>query len=108
MEVIEHIDPERVPASSANAVRLRCGRGTVVVTTPNVEYNVRYAALADGGLRHPDHRFEWTRAEFAAWATAVGDDVRLRRRAAGRSATVDAEVGPPTQLAVFTRTEAAA
>ena len=43
----------------------------VVVTTPNVEYNVRYEGLAPGAKRHPDHRFEWTRAEFGAWAERV-------------------------------------
>ena len=43
--------------------------GAVLVTTPNGEYNVRYEGLA--GMRHPDHRFEWTRAEFAAWADRV-------------------------------------
>ena len=70
------------------------------MTTPNVEYNVRFEALA-GALRHPDHRFEWTRAEFAR----LGD--RRRRRYGYRAfrpvGPEDPEVGPPTQMAVFTR-----
>ena len=53
--------------------------GTVVVTTPNVEHNVRYEALAAGARRHRDHRFEWTRAEFRAWADAVGARYGIRR-----------------------------
>ena len=77
---------------------------TVVVTTPNVEYNVRFERLPAGAMRHRDHRFEWTRAEFADWAAAVGE------RTATPCASVpsgedDPEVGPPTQLAVFTRSD---
>src|SRR5262249_57632747 len=67
MEVIEHVDPPRLPALE-RAVFGVARPATVVVTTPNVEYNVRFPALEPGRRRHPDHRFEWTRAEFAAWA----------------------------------------
>ena len=69
------------------------GRGTVVVTTPNVEYNVRFETLPAGQLRHRDHRFEWTRAEFRAWADGVAERLRLRRARSRRSAPDDAEVG---------------
>ena len=105
MEVIEHIDPERVPAVTANLFGFLRPR-RVVVTTPNAEHNVRYEALAGGGMRHPDHRFEWTRTEFAAWATAAGEayGYTVEHRPVG---PVDDEVGPATQLALFTRTEAA-
>ena len=61
----------------------------VVVTTPNAEHNALYPGLAAGALRHPDHRFEWTRAEFAAWA---------ERRPVGDADPVH---GSPTQLALF-------
>lgn len=101
MEVIEHVDPPRL-AALERAVLGLAAPATVVVTTPNVEHNVRYPTLEAGRMRHHDHRFEWTRAQFAAWAQAaaarhgyevgllpVGDD--------------DPEVGPPTQLAVFRR-----
>ncbi|WP_248580598.1 3' terminal RNA ribose 2'-O-methyltransferase Hen1 [Nocardioides sp. InS609-2] len=104
MEVIEHLDPERLPALE-DTVFGQARPRTVVVTTPNVEHNVRYEGLAAGTMRHRDHRFEWSRAEFAAWAGSVcertgytvaflpiGDD--------------DAEVGPPTQMAVFSRSDA--
>ena len=79
---------------------------TVGVTTPNVEYNVRYPALPPGEHRHRDHRFEWTRAEFAAWAEAVAADwgYRVRYLPVGDD---DPEVGPPTQMALFSRKEAA-
>ena len=73
-----------------------------MVTTPNAEHNVRWATLPAGRFRHPDHRFEWRRDEFAAWA----DGVASRHGYAVRFLPVgpdDAEVGPPTQMAVFSR-----
>jgi 3' terminal RNA ribose 2'-O-methyltransferase Hen1 len=101
MEVIEHLDPPRLPALE-RSVFAAARPGTVVVTTPNREHNVRYPDLPAGGRRHPDHRFEWTRAEFRAWA----DGVAARNAYAVAYQSVgpdDPEVGPATQLAVFTR-----
>lgn len=100
MEVVEHIDPERLPAVVGNVFGTMRPRH-VVVTTPNAEHNVRYPALAAGGMRHPDHRFEWTRAELAAWAGSVGElyGYAVELRPVGAD---DPEVGPPTQMAVFT------
>jgi 3' terminal RNA ribose 2'-O-methyltransferase Hen1 len=101
MEVVEHLDPPRLPAL-AESVFGHARPGTVLVTTPNVEYNVRFEGLPAGALRHPDHRFEWTRAQFADWAggvaTAYGYQVAYRP-----VGDVDPQVGAPTQLAVFTR-----
>ena len=81
---------------------MRKGRGLIVLTTPNREYNVRFENLPAGKFRHADHRFEWTRAEFAAWCDGVcaafGYTVRI-----DPLGDVDAEVGAPSQMAVFTR-----
>jgi hypothetical protein len=63
---------------------------------------VRFGGLPAGGLRHRDHRFEWTRAELAAWAQRVADDHGYAVRLAAIGAE-DPEVGPPTQMAVFSR-----
>ncbi|MEX1102973.1 MAG: 3' terminal RNA ribose 2'-O-methyltransferase Hen1, partial [Dehalococcoidia bacterium] len=73
---------------------------TVVVTTPNVEYNPRFPTLPAGEKRHRDHRFEWTRQEFQAWAsTAAGRfGYTVRFVPIGPD---DAKVGSPTQMAVF-------
>jgi 2-polyprenyl-3-methyl-5-hydroxy-6-metoxy-1,4-benzoquinol methylase len=105
MEVVEHVDPERLPALEASVFEA-ARPGAVVVTTPNAEHNVRYEHLAPGRFRHPDHRFEWTRAEFRAWAQAVGDrhGYTVELRPVGDD---DPEVGPPTQLALFRRTTSA-
>jgi 3' terminal RNA ribose 2'-O-methyltransferase Hen1 len=104
MEVIEHVDLTRLGALEVSVFG-SARPGTVVVTTPNAEHNVRYDGLAAGTRRHPDHRFEWTRAEFAAWADRVAStyafDVRL-----SPIGVDDPEVGPPTQMAVFTRAAA--
>jgi 3' terminal RNA ribose 2'-O-methyltransferase Hen1 len=101
MEVVEHVDPPRLPALE-RGVFGHARPVSVVVTTPNVEHNVRYEGLAPGRLRHPDHRFEWTRAEFRTWAerTAAAHGYAVRHVPVGDD---DPEVGPPTQLAVFRR-----
>ncbi|MFJ7291456.1 3' terminal RNA ribose 2'-O-methyltransferase Hen1 [Streptomyces collinus] len=101
-EVIEHLDLPRLPALEY-AVFGSARPRTVLVTTPNVEYNVRWESLPAGHVRHGDHRFEWTRAEFRAWAEAVAE-----RHGYGVAfepiGPDDPEVGPPTQMAVFTLT----
>lgn len=101
MEVVEHLDPERLPAAE-RTVFGHAQPASVIVTTPNAEYNVRYPTLSAGAFRHPDHRFEWTREEFGTWtrdvATRYGYDVE--RRGVGPD---DPEVGTPTQLAIFRR-----
>ena len=76
MEVIEHVDPPRLPAL-AKAVFQAARPAAVIVTTPNSEYNVRFDSLPAGEFRHPDHRFEWTREEFHQWASWVSAAVRL-------------------------------
>ena len=101
VEVIEHLDPPRLDTLEQNVFG-SARPGTVVVTTPNAEYNVRWESLPSGELRHLDHRFEWTRAEFAAWGQKVADGYgySIRFEPVGPE---DAAVGPATQMAVFTR-----
>ncbi len=99
MEVVEHIDPERLPALE-RSVFGHARPGVVLVTTPNAEHNVRFPDLPAGALRHRDHRFEWTREEFRAWAQACAERYGYAVRYEGVGDD-DAEVGPPTQLAAF-------
>jgi 3' terminal RNA ribose 2'-O-methyltransferase Hen1 len=104
VEVIEHLDPPRLGAFE-RALFGRARPGIVVLTTPNREYNVRFDGLPAGKFRHADHRFEWTRAEFASWCDRVcaefGYTVRI-----DPLGDADPEVGGPSQMAVFTRTGA--
>ena len=101
MEVIEHVNPPRLGALEQTVFGAARPR-TVVVTTPNAEHNVRFADLGPGAMRHPDHRFEWTRPQFRDWAAGVAGrrGYQVRFLPVGPD---DPEVGPPTQLAVFTR-----
>jgi 3' terminal RNA ribose 2'-O-methyltransferase Hen1 len=101
VEVIEHLDPSRLGAFERALFEL-ARPPMVVITTPNAEYNVRFDGLPAGSLRHRDHRFEWTRAEFQDWATRTAGHhgYALRFLAVGPE---EQEVGPPTQIGVFSR-----
>ncbi len=101
VEVVEHIDEPRLQAVE-RTVFTDAAPGLVVVTTPNAEYNVRYEFADAGAFRHRDHRFEWTRAQFADWARRVAAERGYGVRFAPVG-PVDPEVGSPTQMAVFTR-----
>jgi 3' terminal RNA ribose 2'-O-methyltransferase Hen1 len=105
MEVIEHVEPDRLGALE-RVVFGFAAPATVVVTTPNREHNAEYG-MAEGALRHRDHRFEWSRAEFADWASCVAGEYGYAVRFAGIGAESES-AGAPTQLAVFTRTGVAA
>jgi 3' terminal RNA ribose 2'-O-methyltransferase Hen1 len=101
VEVIEHLDRPRLLAFE-RVVFEHARPGAVVVTTPNREYNVRFDGLPAGGLRHRDHRFEWTRREFEDWAGEVAGrfGYAVRFLPVGPE---DPAVGAPTQMAVFER-----
>jgi len=101
VEVIEHLDEPRLAAFSR--VLFEFARPhTVVITTPNIEYNPKFETLPAGQFRHKDHRFEWTRAEFGNWADTIcarfGYGVRVLPLG-----PEDDVVGGPSQMAIFTR-----
>ncbi|QVL32423.1 3' terminal RNA ribose 2'-O-methyltransferase Hen1 [Telmatocola sphagniphila] len=101
VEVVEHLDLNRLPALEKNIFAILKPR-VVVLTTPNREYNVKFEGLKEGKLRHRDHRFEWTRSEFQNWATAIGQKYgyAVQIEMLGE---LDAELGGPSQLGVFIR-----
>jgi 3' terminal RNA ribose 2'-O-methyltransferase Hen1 len=101
VEVVEHLDPPRLAAFERTVFEF-ARPGTVVLTTPNVEYNGLFPTLPAGRLRHRDHRFEWTRAEFRSWAegNASRFEYAVEILPVGPE---DPALGPPTQMAVFTR-----
>jgi 3' terminal RNA ribose 2'-O-methyltransferase Hen1 len=100
VEVIEHLDPPRL-AAFERVLFEHARPKQVVITTPNSEYNVRFATLPAGQFRHKDHRFEWTREQFHEWAASINSRF-------GYSAKFlpvgpeDPVVGAPTQMGVFT------
>lgn len=131
IEVIEHLDPPRLVALERNLFEFARPR-VVVITTPNQEYNVLFAGLGAGTevgnselphgnrgqdgpdthglgaratapkMRHRDHRFEWTRAEFESWAgpVAAKHGYTVEYSPIG---PVDETHGAPSQMAVFSR-----
>ncbi|MHB8296219.1 MAG: 3' terminal RNA ribose 2'-O-methyltransferase Hen1 [Acidimicrobiales bacterium] len=101
VEVVEHLDPSRL-ASFERVVFAHARPSTVIVTTPNVEYNARFASMAPGSLRHRDHRFEWDRAELALWSRQVAARHGYSVVCSGIGAA-EPDVGAPTQMAVFSR-----
>ena len=101
MEVLEHIELSRLRALE-ESVFGHARPAAVVVTTPNREYNVHYQGLAEGELRHHDHRFEWSRSEFLAWTEQVAG--RYGYQAAHHQVgEAVAGLGAPTQMAVLRR-----
>lgn len=101
VEVIEHLDPSRL--SVFERVLFEFAKpGLVVITTPNVEYNVKFETLPAGKFRHKDHRFEWSRGEFQMWANQITDrfGYTVRFLSIGQE---DPIVGSPTQMGIFTR-----
>jgi 3' terminal RNA ribose 2'-O-methyltransferase Hen1 len=105
IEVIEHMEAERLPAFEA-ALFGHARPGAVIVTTPNREYNVLFEGMQPGAMRHPDHRFEWTRAEFRHWAESVAQAHGYVVRFEGIGSE-DPAHGHPTQVAVFDRIDEA-
>jgi 3' terminal RNA ribose 2'-O-methyltransferase Hen1 len=101
VEVIEHLDPARLSAFERVLFEF-AQPATVVITTPNAEYNVKFETLHAGTFRHKDHRFEWTRAEFARWARRIADrfGYAVKFSPVGPG---DDSVGAPSQMGVFTK-----
>jgi hypothetical protein len=101
VEVIEHLDEPRLSAFE-RVVFEHARPSTLVVTTPNGEYNARFEGLSAGQFRHRDHRFEWTRRELGDWAGEVAGrfGYRVRFLPVGPE---DPQLGAPTQMAVFER-----
>lgn len=101
IEVVEHLEPDRLP-SLVKVVFGHARPARVILTTPNREYNARFENLPQGQFRHPDHRFEWTRAEFRDWAEEVAEahGYTVRFQDLGEE---DASLGAPSQLGLFER-----
>ena len=100
LEVIEHLDVSRIPIFER--VLFEFAKPPVaIVTTPNKEYNANYEWIGENGLRHGDHRFEWTKAQFRDWANKAAEKFGYRAQFSeiGES---DEKHGAPTQMAVFT------
>jgi 3' terminal RNA ribose 2'-O-methyltransferase Hen1 len=104
VEVIEHLDPARL-ASFERVLFGHARPGTIMITTPNQEYNCLWPTLPAGRFRHRDHRFEWTRDQFRNWAEIVA----ARHGYTVRFAPIgpeDAVHGAPSQMGIFQQSAA--
>jgi 3' terminal RNA ribose 2'-O-methyltransferase Hen1 len=103
VEVIEHLDVNRLEAFERSVFEF-AKPGVVILTTPNQEYNKLFQTLESDTFRHTDHRFEWTRDEFQAWANGVADRnfYKVIFKAIGE---VDQLAGAPSQMAIFTKSD---
>ena len=101
IEVIEHIEPMRIPAFERSVFEFACPK-TVIVTTPNREYNANYENMQENSLRHGDHRFEWTRLEFKEWTEHICEKFNYTCVISGIGDN-DENLGNPTQMGVFTK-----
>ena len=100
VEVIEHLDMPRLAAFER--VLFEFAKPPIVVlTTPNREYNEHYAFSNDGDMRHDDHRFEWTRAEFREWALTKAEKFGYTAQFSEIGDADDKTHGAPTQMGVF-------
>jgi len=99
IEVIEHLDQARLAAFERVLFEFAKPKA-IVITTPNVEYNVKFETLPAGKLRHKDHRFEWTRLQFQSWAQHQADQYGYNVRFLPVGVE-DESVGSPTQMAIF-------
>ena len=100
IEVIEHIDTNRLGSLERSLFGDARPR-VIIVTTPNADYNAKFQNLSAGEFRHEDHRFEWSRNEFAAWCQKISKKYayQVTIEALG---PVDEQHGSPSQLASFT------
>ena len=101
IEVIEHLDLNRL-ATLERVLFEFAQPNLILVTTPNIEYNSKFETLASGKLRHLDHRFEWTRKEFQSWSNKIAQRFNYNVEFQGIGLE-DAEVGSPTQMAIFSQ-----
>ena len=99
-EVIEHINEERLP-KIMDMLLYTYAPTTLIITTPNAEYNNIYALEE---MRHDDHRFEWTREQFTTWCHAMNRYGVYSLTFHGIGAH-DVTYGTPTQMCIFKRVE---
>lgn len=102
IEVIEHLD-EATLDDFAELVFARLRPAFAVLSTPNAEFNVLFPTVpGTSRLRHPEHRFEWTREQMRRWLrdTARASGYRVALRGVGEA---HPEYGSPTQLWTLTR-----
>lgn len=97
-ELIEHLDEPRLAAFGRTLFGF-VRSALILITTPNSEFNARWEQTR---LRHPDHQFEWSRAEFREWIAAQ-DCEREYEAQFLDVGTREPGIGAATQMALLRR-----
>lgn len=99
VEVIEHLDLNRL--YTFEKVLFEVAKPNIVIlTTPNKEYNIMWEKLDAIEMRHDDHRFEWTRTEFAEWANKISEKFNYLVEILPIGEELE-NIGAPSQMAIF-------
>ncbi|XP_065664319.1 small RNA 2'-O-methyltransferase [Hydra vulgaris] len=103
IEVIEHLYDDVLSMVPYNIFGILKPKA-VVMTTPNAEYNQLFKGFS--GLRHNDHKFEWTRNQFQQWCMRIERTYGYVVEFDGVGAPpADSKVGYCSQIAVFRQTD---
>jgi len=100
VEVIEHLDLNRLKAFERVLFEFAKPK-TVVLTTPNKEFNMMWDNFDVEEMRHDDHRFEWTRKEFSEWTNRIGKTYNYKVELLPIGDEVE-NIGTPSQMVIFT------
>ncbi|WP_116107926.1 3' terminal RNA ribose 2'-O-methyltransferase Hen1 [Lewinella sp. IMCC34191] len=103
VEVIEHLDENRLQAFE-RVVFGSARPATVVLTTPNADYNALFEKMEADTMRHTDHRFEWSREEFRAWTERITSEYAYQV-SIEPIGPIDDTYGSPSQMAIFTHAD---
>ena len=96
IEVVEHLQIKDVPLYTSLIFKIYRPL-TVVISTPNFDFNTM---MEWDRLRNPDHKFEWTKAEFIKWCSDICNTHGYRYEWIGCGLKNDIYA---TQFAVFTK-----
>jgi 3' terminal RNA ribose 2'-O-methyltransferase Hen1 len=99
VEVIEHLDLNRLKAFERVLFEFAKPK-TIVITTPNKDYNVIWEKMDPDRMRHEDHRFEWTRKEFREWSENACKKYNYKVEILPVGDEIE-NIGAPSQMAVF-------
>lgn len=99
VEVIEHLEPDRLPTLEKILFDF-LNPSLVLITTPNAEYNPHYEFLSPDSFRHEDHRFEWSRQEAWKWAEQISRDYSYDFSIEGIGEKKE-NAGCPSQMIIF-------
>lgn len=103
IELIEHLPVSDVQRFSEVLFGFMAPEHSIV-STPNADFNPLLPGLR--GFRHPDHKFEWTRGQFQAWAEGVCGQFGYEVELTGVGVDPDGQLeqfGFCSQIAVFHR-----